>query len=116
MFETNFFQFRVANNFYGSNSSTTNSVAKASCNKIGVNLVKYDDSDTSCHGYAGFFVKLELDHKVDAEEFLSNFKGECINQGLDWGEDKEICLASDLWMSKGHMATDAVLIAKKFIF
>ena len=73
MFETNCFQFRVANKLFGSNSSKTNGAAKTECEKMKVNLVKYDDSDTSCHGYAGFFVKLELDHKVDAEEFLSNF-------------------------------------------
>ena len=116
MFETNCFQFRVANNFYGSNSSKTNGAAKAVCNKMKVNLVKYDDSDTSCHGYAGFFVKLDLDQKVNVEEFLIYFKEECGNQGLDWGEDKDICLASDQWISNGHIATDVALIAKKFLF
>ena len=116
MFDTNQFQFRVANNYFGSNSDKANNAARSTCNKMGVNLLNFDDSDTSCHGYSGFFVKLELDHKVDAEEFVSNFKGECNNNELGWGEDKDICLASDRWLSDGHKATDIALIAKKFVF
>ena len=115
MFDTNVFQFRVANKMFGSNSKTTHSVAEVTCNRMGVNLVKYDDSDTSCHGYAGFFVKIELDNKVNAEEFLNIFKELCGNNELKWGENGDICLASDMWLSVGHNTVDIAKIIKGFI-
>ena len=37
MFDTNVFQFRVANKMFGSNSERTNRTAKDTCNRMGVN-------------------------------------------------------------------------------
>ena len=115
MVNTNKFIFRVANKMFGSNSKITHNVAEDTCNRMGVNLIKYDDSDTSCHGYAGFFVKIELDNKVNAEDFLKMFIEQCGNNELKWGEHEDICLASDMWLSVGHNAVDIAKIIKSFI-
>lgn len=106
MEDKDFFQFRVANKLFGSNSDKTKTCALNTCKKMDVNLVKYDDSDISCHGYAGFFAKIDLDKKVDVEEFLKIFKEECSNNGLVWSKNGDICLHSDAWISQFHTAAD----------
>lgn len=117
MVNTNKFIFRVANKMFGSNSDKTHSIAKDTCSMVGANLLKFDDSDTSCHGYAGFYVEIELDREVNSENFLNIFRDKCNSCGLEWGQekDKSICLASDKWLSMNHKGVDMALIAKKFI-
>jgi len=115
MFDTNVFQFRVANKMFGSNSERTNRTAKDTCDRMGVNVIKYDDSDTSCHGYSGFYAKIELNNKVNVEEFLRIFREQCGNNGLSWGEHGDICSASDIWLSTGHNAVDVAKVIKSFV-
>ena len=117
MVNTNKFIFRVANNFFGSNSDKTRSITNDTCSMVGANLLKFDDSDTSCHGYSGFYVKIELDREVNSENFLNIFRDKCNSSKLEWGQDKDksICLASDKWLSINHKSVDFALIAKKFI-
>jgi len=114
--QSSFFQFRVANKLFGNNSGKTHSIAKEVCNGMNIKIDKFDDTDTSVCGYAGFFVKLNLDTKVDADEFIGAFQKECVKQDLAWGTHGEICLASEQWKDSGHIGADiAIKITEKYL-
>jgi hypothetical protein len=102
-----FYTFRVANQFFGSNSSKAQKAAHLAARKMGVRIARMDDTDTSVSGLSGFFLKVWLSDAIDHAHFIEEFIDACRENRLVWGKTDAICEASDAWREV-HGVTPAV--------